>query len=82
MGTLNRTVGLICPTCGNDQFQYSDTQEEATCADCGLTLRREELIEANGIRIEEAVKEMGADAIKEAVSKLRKSMKGSRWILK
>lgn len=86
-GKYNRSVGLICPTCGGDQFAYdgdADTVESMKCASCDREFSREELMEANSENIAANVEEMGReitkDAAKEMREALRKAFRGSRTV--
>lgn len=83
----NRSVSLLCPTCGCDQFEFdgaAETVQSAKCVNCGRVLTKEQLIEENGETIEAHVKEMGQeitkDFAKEMRDTLRKAFRGSKTI--
>ena len=51
MKSLTNQIDLLCPTCGNDQFEYSDDEEDESddssiirCSDCGFECSKAELI--------------------------------------
>lgn len=81
----NRTVNLLCPTCGGDQFAYEGEGEAVTsmkCASCGREFSRDELIELNSENISANVEEMGKeiteDVAKELRDALRNAFRGSK----
>lgn len=74
----NRSVTLICPTCGCDQFEYDDSSEPVVhmkCARCQREFTRDELIEANRENVSEHVKEMKGEIVKDVAKELRDSLK-------
>ncbi len=82
MNDLSQKVTMLCPVCGNDQFESLDEQypeiNEASdsvllkCSDCGATFSKEELIQGNSEKIEIAIEEMNEEAIKEIQKRLKK----------
>ncbi|RCK30108.1 ECs_2282 family putative zinc-binding protein [Thalassospira lucentensis] len=83
----NRSVTLLCPICGSDQFEFENSDEivdSAHCAGCGRRFTRDELIEENGENINEHVKEMGQeitrDFAKEMRNTLKKAFRGNKHI--
>lgn len=77
-------ISLVCPTCGCTEFksahlkggeEYTDDWP-FTCAHCGRTFTRKELIEANAESID-AVKD---EIVEAAVKDLKKTFKG--WTIK
>ena len=87
MKHLDRKVTLLCPLCGNNQFESLDEAFEdllhasddtrIRCSDCGSKYTKRELIDSNGEIIENAVDELAADAVKEFEKELKKVMK--KW---
>ena len=83
-------VALACPTCGCLEFEYETpasgqgfTDDWAfTCAHCGRTLRRAELIEANAGPIDRAVSDMGDDIVVALAKDLKKGLKKQGWKVK
>lgn len=79
----NRSVNLLCPTCGSTQFSHSgvgaDTSEILTCSSCGLEISREDLIRANGENIHLHFKEMGQDVIKDLKGEFAKHFRGNKF---
>lgn len=75
----NRQVGLLCPTCGCDQFEFEsgveDTIELAKCASCNRILTKDELIAENSESIETHVKEIGEEVKKDLVKGFREGLK-------
>lgn len=83
----NRSVTLLCPTCGGDQFEFEgsdETVETAKCASCGREFTRDELIDENGENISEHVKEMGQEITKDFAKEMRdtlnRAFRGSKTI--
>jgi len=75
----NRSVTLVCPTCGGTQFKYDkgvdETIEIAKCASCDRELTKDELIRENSENISEHVKEMGDEIMKDAAEALKNIFK-------
>lgn len=75
----NRQVGLLCPTCGNDQFAHDgeggQTSELVTCVGCGLELSKDDLIRVNRENVDEHVKEIGKEVAKDLQRELHESLK-------
>lgn len=72
-----RTLEILCPTCGSTQFENSGDESEAAllkCASCGREISRDELIRENGENIDAHAKEMGQQALDEAAKQLKKSL--------
>jgi predicted RNA-binding Zn-ribbon protein involved in translation (DUF1610 family) len=83
----NRSVTLLCPTCGSSQFAQSDENSQSelvTCSSCGRELTRDELIRENSENIDEHVKEIGKQVAEDLGRELKKSLadafKGSKHI--
>lgn len=87
MKDLSREVSMLCPVCGNDQFesldeQYPDPSEASDstllkCSDCGATYTKEELFQENSEKIELAVEEMKEEILQEVEKELKKALK--KW---
>ncbi len=83
MGTdkHNRILSLRCPTCAGDQFEFEhgvdETIELATCASCGRTLTKDELIRENSELIDVQVNEIGAEMAKDAAAEMRRALKSA-----
>lgn len=83
MKDLERNVTLLCPLCGNDQFESLDEEFEdllhapdevrLRCSDCASIYTKQELLDSNSEVIENAVDEIAQDAVHE----LEKAMK--KW---
>lgn len=75
----NRSISLLCPTCGGDQFEFDG--EEATeykCAGCGLEIEKTALMEANSETIEEHKKEIGREVTNDLMKRFKKSLSGNK----
>ena len=87
MKDLDRKVKLLCPLCGNDQFESLDEEFEdllhasddvrLRCSDCGSEYTKRELIDSNAAIIDTAVDELKQDAVREIEKELKKAMK--KW---
>ena len=90
MDDLSVQVALACPTCGCTEFAYETpapgedfTDDEVfTCAHCGRSLTRAELIEANAESIDMTVNDMGGDIVDALSKDLKKSLKKQGWKIK
>ncbi len=75
----NRQVGLVCPTCGCDQFETRDDIEESMtivkCISCEREFTKDELIRENSENIDEHISEIGRQTTKDAAEELKKSLK-------
>ena len=87
MKNLDCKVTLLCPLCGNDQFESLDEEFEdllhasedvrVRCSDCGSEYTKRELLDSNAAIIDNAVDELAQDAVKELEKELKKAMK--KW---
>lgn len=85
MKDYNREITLLCPLCGNDQFESLDVEdgEELTapdtirfkCSDCNSIYTKAELIENNNESIEANVEEIQKEVIKDLEKRLKKMFK-------
>jgi uncharacterized Zn finger protein (UPF0148 family) len=73
----NRQIELLCPTCGNTQFEYKENESEGTvkCTSCNRELTRDELLRENEELISESQKEIIRAAAKDAANELKKIFK-------
>jgi len=75
----NRSLSLLCPTCGATSFEYEhgvdETIELARCASCGRELTKDELIHENSENLQEHAREIAQEAAKDMADELRKSLK-------
>lgn len=84
----NRSVTLLCPTCGSTQFSPVSPDniesELQQCASCGREITRDELIRENSESIDEHVKEIGKEVKNDLALELKKQLasafKGSKFI--
>lgn len=79
-----RSVAMICPTCGNREFEFGEEGDPIRCMSCDREFTREELIEENGEVIDAELHEMKdqilGDVTKELRNALGKAFKGSKHI--
>jgi predicted RNA-binding Zn-ribbon protein involved in translation (DUF1610 family) len=84
----NRSVTLLCPTCGGTQFSPVSPDniesELQKCASCGREITRDELIRENSENINEHVNEIKKEVTKDVANELKKQLasafKGSKFI--
>lgn len=76
----NTSVEMQCPTCGSTQFAGLDLGpgEPLTCAGCGLSIQRQDLIERNGENVSAALKKMGQSITKDVAKQLTDAFKKRR----
>lgn len=82
MKDFNRRVVMLCPLCGNDQFEtfddefddlvYAPDDTKLCCSDCHSIYTKEELLEGNAEILENAVEEMQDEIIRELDRELKK----------
>ncbi|CTP91541.1 ECs_2282 family putative zinc-binding protein [Xanthomonas graminis] len=85
-GKYDRSVTLLCPTCGGTQFARDDSDLSATalftCSGCGLEITKDDLIRAKSENINEHVKDVGQEITKDVQKQLndslRKAFSGSK----
>ncbi len=78
MCDLVREVQLVCPTCGCTEFAMPEKAEGAewngdeviSCANCGRSMTRDELIEENSVAAENAVLDMEQEILNAALVEL------------
>ena len=85
MKDLNKRITLLCPICGNDQFESLDgdfddaesTPDDAKfrCSDCNSVFTKEVLINENAEKINNTVEELKQDIIKEVEHELKKMLR-------
>lgn len=75
----DRSIALLCPTCGGTEFEYEQGADETIvlvkCASCGRQLTRDELIFENSENIQEHVSEIASQITDEFAKDLKASMK-------
>ena len=84
MKDLSRQVTMLCPVCGNAQFEsldkrfedLSDAPDEVRlrCSDCGSVFTKEELLRENAEQIDLAVGAIIKDAKGEIEKELEKKV--------
>jgi len=75
-------VNMLCPVCGNDQFEIDEANEEdlkddskITCSDCKHVFTRSELIEENKGIINARIDDIKDDFVKDFEKELKKIFK-------
>jgi RNA polymerase subunit RPABC4/transcription elongation factor Spt4 len=79
----NRTVTLLCPTCGSDQLSHegdASPEEIVTCARCGLKMTREDITCANAESIDLNVQEIGKQVVDDFKAEITKAFRGNKFI--
>lgn len=75
----NRSISLLCPTCGCSDFSYDEGSDETIqvmiCASCEREFDKDELIQENSENIDEHLSEVKDEVVKDAAEELRKSLK-------
>jgi hypothetical protein len=63
----NRSVTLLCPTCGGDQFSHEGgiegTIELTKCASCGREMTKDDLVRENSENISGQVDEIKKEVV-------------------
>jgi len=79
MNKFNRTVQLLCPSCGCSQFiqETINNSKKITCASCGKTMTEDELKEKNGDAIHLNIHEMAHEARDYVEDELKKTLQKS-----
>ena len=74
----NRSVTLLCPTCGGSQFSPispdNGESELQKCAACGREITRDDLIRENSENIAEHVNELKKEVTKDVAAEFKKQL--------
>lgn len=82
----NRDIQLRCETCGGEEFESNEDKSYVECKLCNREYHGgyDELVEYNQRHIQENLEEMKKEVVsdfkKEFSEKLRKSLKGNKYI--
>ena len=75
---MNRSVTMLCPTCGCSNFSYDDGVDETiqimTCASCEREFNKDELIRENSENLDEHLSEMKLEITKDLADEFRESL--------
>ena len=90
MDDLSAPVAMCCPTCGRTEFKDIEPGSDEgftdnwpiTCAHCGRSFSRAELIEANGESINATIQDMDNVIFAAAAKELEKTFKKQGWRIK
>jgi len=76
-----RSVNLLCPTCGGDQFEY-DGEEAAffTCTSCQREIAKDDLIDENSENIHVNASEVIEEVKKDFEKQIRDMFKYNKFI--
>lgn len=83
----NRSITLLCPTCGSVDLNTISGAEVAdqiaTCSGCGLEISRDDLISENSENIAAHVNEIGQELTRDFAAEMKKSLektfRGSKY---
>jgi uncharacterized Zn finger protein (UPF0148 family) len=80
-GKYDRKITLLCPTCGNNQLEIqNDNQDMIRCPSCDRTMTKEEIINENGELIDINVEEVKQEIVQDLKDTIKNSLKGSKNI--
>lgn len=73
----DRSVSLICPVCGESQFEYDETLDDGpvACVKCKKVFSRDELIAENDEAIQSEVDAVQKEALADITKNLKKAFK-------
>lgn len=71
----NRSVSMICPTCGGTDFSFEQDDSLVRCAGCDRVLTRDELTRENCFQIDSAVDAMKKEIVADVTRDLREMIK-------
>lgn len=85
---LNRSITLLCPTCGNSDMESLNGPHDVTelfkCNSCGLEITKDDLVSSNQENINANIEEVKSEAAKEVKTEiekmLRDAFKGNSFI--
>ncbi len=88
LSKFDRNISLHCPTCARSHFSYESDpdgdQTIVTCASCGRSMTRADLIEANSENIQLNLDDVGkqaAEAVADEITrKLKDAFRGNKFI--
>lgn len=70
-----RNITLLCPVCGNLEFEHSEGIDMVKCIGCGRVTDKDELIQENGVAIESQLDEIKNEINKDLHKELNKMLK-------
>lgn len=79
-GKYDRTIEMLCPTCGGTQFSDTEAGDEVpvTCSACGLKLSRDELRQANDANVSAHVDEVKKEIVSDLQKMVRDAFRGNK----
>jgi hypothetical protein len=80
----DRSVTLICSTCGASEFEYDKDDEAAPIryVTCDRVFLRDELLGENSEVVAAAVDELKSEVVADVSKKFRDAFRGSGWKLR
>ena len=77
----NRSVTLLCPTCGNTEFAHEENSSELVrCASCGREFTKDDLIRENSENISIGVEEMKQQVVKDITKEFKSALQGIKGL--
>lgn len=80
----NRSVTMLCPTCGESQFEYDQEtladDSPIKCKRCEATMTKAQLMEANRENISVHVDEMGKELVEDLRKDLKRILGGNKFL--
>ena len=84
----SRNISLLCPICGNYQFEALDEPYEDNvsdnarfkCSDCGNIITKEELLNENAEMIDIIGREISEEVVEDFQKELKKALKGIKGL--
>jgi len=78
----NRSVSLLCSTCGGTQFERDDEMENSPirCNGCSRVFSKDELIQENDEVIQAEIGQMKSDIVADITAQFKKQFKNSKFI--
>lgn len=70
-----RNITLLCPVCGNSEFEHFEGIDMVKCIGCGRVTDKDELIQENGVAIESQLDEIKNEINKDLHKELNKMLK-------
>lgn len=75
----SRSVHLLCPTCGADQFEHDDEEDGTVkCTSCEREMTRDELVRENEENIQVNVDEVKSEVKKDLEKSIKDIFKKSK----
>jgi len=77
----SRNVPIHCPTCGNTEFEFDESNDDDSsiyrCVSCDRELTKAALIRENAENIDIHTKEIGKEIVKDLEGEFKKSLQNA-----